>query len=177
LADLLRDPALRAEEAAWCQVTLTDAQRPADAMQRLRTRFPHTLELRLRPEGVPSLQERTYVERVSGRSDVDVCCGFVEHVRGRTADEAEVGWLREALAAGRLVEVEESGVAAERAVRRETAAAAVVAARQEVAAAEALTLLDLPDTARRAVRRPAARPGSRGAHDSEDQQLSLEDVG
>ena len=45
---------LLAEEHAWaesayCQITLTDAQRPAQAMERLRSRFPDTLVLGFRP--------------------------------------------------------------------------------------------------------------------------------
>ena len=38
-------------EAAYCQITLTDAQRPAQAMERLRARFPDTLVLGFRPGG------------------------------------------------------------------------------------------------------------------------------
>ena len=38
-------------ETAYCQITLTDAQRPAQAMERLRSRFPDTLVLGFDPEG------------------------------------------------------------------------------------------------------------------------------
>lgn len=38
-------------ESAYCQITLTDAQRPAQAMERLRARFPDTLVLGFDPEG------------------------------------------------------------------------------------------------------------------------------
>ena len=38
-------------EDAYCQVTLTDAQRPAQAMERLRARFPDTLVLGFRSRG------------------------------------------------------------------------------------------------------------------------------
>jgi exonuclease SbcD len=50
---LLEAPdALRLGRAsAYCQVTLTDAQRPAQAMERLRARFPDTLVLGFEPEG------------------------------------------------------------------------------------------------------------------------------
>ena len=40
LEALLTDPAHRDAEAAWCQVTLTDATRPLGAMDQLRRRFP-----------------------------------------------------------------------------------------------------------------------------------------
>lgn len=68
-------------EDAWCQVTLTDSQRPAGAMDRVRVRFPGTLELRFEPEGVVPMR-RTYTSRVAQRSDLDVCCDFLGHVRG-----------------------------------------------------------------------------------------------
>ena len=48
---VLADPALAAHEGPWLQVTLTDAARPSHAMERLRTRFPHTLSLAFAPAG------------------------------------------------------------------------------------------------------------------------------
>ena len=188
---LLVDPTLARYEQAWCQVTLTDAERPAEAMHRMRSRFPHTVELRFQPEGVAQ-PERSYQERVAGRDDVDVCCGFEEHVRGRRPDPDEVAWLREAVAAGRLTETEEHGVAAERARRRELlpdasaeiveAAAPVTpaqvgAAREVVTVAEAPTLIDLPAVEAPARRRVAAQRSRRGDSRFGDQQLALEDVG
>ncbi len=43
----------RYAEAAWCQVTLTDPLRPLGAMDRVRRRFPHALELRFEPRDRP----------------------------------------------------------------------------------------------------------------------------
>jgi hypothetical protein len=88
-------------------------------MQRLRTRFPHTLELRFEPEGVAGAVDLSYTERVAGRSELDVCCGFVEHVRGRRASEGEVEILRSAVEELRLDDAERLGAAALRADRRE----------------------------------------------------------
>ncbi len=81
LDDLLTSRELADAEGAWCQVTLTDAQRPLGAMDRLRARFPGTLELRFQPEGVVPIR-RTYVSRVTHRPDLEVCCDFLSHVRG-----------------------------------------------------------------------------------------------
>lgn len=81
LDDLLADPDLAHAERAWCQVTLTDAVRPAAAMERLRARFPHTLRLMFdspAEQGAPV----TYAERLAGRDDVELCCDFLAHVRG-----------------------------------------------------------------------------------------------
>ena len=102
LDDLLRDPAHAAAEGAWCQVTLTDPVRPLGAMDRVRRRFPHTLELRLDPQGA-SVRLRPYAARTSSRSDVEVCCDFLAHVRGgRAATDDEVALLGEAVEASRV---------------------------------------------------------------------------
>uniref|UniRef100_UPI000B4B791A exonuclease SbcCD subunit D n=1 Tax=Kineosporia sp. R_H_3 TaxID=1961848 RepID=UPI000B4B791A len=132
LEDLLSGSGYAPHEQAWCRVTLTDPERPAEAMQRLRTRFPHTLELRFEPEGVAGAVDLSYTERVAGRSELDVCCGFVEHVRGRRASDGEVEILRSAVEELRLDDAERLGAAALRADRRErratrTAPAAVPA--------------------------------------------------
>lgn len=111
LDDLLLDPAHVAAERAWCQVTLTDPVPPLAAMDRLRARFPHTLDLRLDPQGTPR-SVRTYAERVRARDDVDICCDFLTHVRGgHAATDDERALLREALEGGRLAASDDEGVA------------------------------------------------------------------
>ncbi len=102
LDELLADRAHAGAEAAWCQVTLTDAIRPVGAMERIRRRFPHTLELRFDPQGAAT-PLRTYAQRMSERTDVDVCCDFLAHVRGgAVATEAEQALLDQALEESRL---------------------------------------------------------------------------
>ncbi|GAA4405399.1 exonuclease SbcCD subunit D [Fodinibacter luteus] len=99
---LLADPAHRAAEGAWCQVTLTDAVRPVGAMEQVRRRFPHTLELRFEPEG-RAVPLRPYAARVRSASEVDVCCDFLAHVRGgRGATDDERELLSAAVEASRL---------------------------------------------------------------------------
>ncbi len=99
---------LTAEEFAWaegayCQVTLTDAQRPARAMERLRSRFPDTLVLGFDPEGAAATAKTSYSSRLAeADDDLSVCCGFLDHVRGRGAEAAEAAVLAEALEAVRL---------------------------------------------------------------------------
>ncbi len=83
---------------------LTDAARPAEPMERLRRRFPHVLELRLEPVTGPA--GTGYTARISGQGDLDVCCGFLEHVRQRPAAEAEVRLLQQALEASLLDRME-----------------------------------------------------------------------
>jgi exonuclease SbcD len=103
LEDLLHDPRHASAERAWCQVTLTDPARPVGAMDRLRTRFPHTLDVRFAPRGAATAS-RTYAARLAGRTEVDVCCDFLGHVRaGVAASDAERRLLEEAFEAARLV--------------------------------------------------------------------------
>jgi exonuclease SbcD len=117
LDELLADPAHAHAEDAWCQVVLTDTVRPSAPMEQVRRRFPHTLELRLEPSSQAGRDaDGGYAARVGGRGDVEVCCGFLEHVRGRAADDAETALFREALEAGLLAELE-AGAPARRAAR------------------------------------------------------------
>jgi len=102
LEEVLADPRHRAAESAWCQVTLTDSVRPLGAMDQVRRRFPHTLELRFDPQGL-AVPLRPYAARAASRSDLDVCCDFLEHVRGgRAASEQERELLAQAVEESRL---------------------------------------------------------------------------
>lgn len=101
LDDLLSASEHSAAEDAWCQVTLTDAERPLGAMDRVRRRFPHTLELRFDPQGAP-VPTRRYADRVAARSELEVCGDFLTHVRaGAAPTVAESTLLAEALEASR----------------------------------------------------------------------------
>lgn len=88
--DLLTDPAHASAQDAWCQVTLTDTHRPAGAMERLRTRFPDTLVLNFEPEDRAEDPHHSYADRLAAAaSPVEVCAGFVDHVRLRPLNDAE----------------------------------------------------------------------------------------
>jgi DNA repair protein SbcD/Mre11 len=105
LPDLLESPEHSWAETAYCQVTLTDAQRPARAMDQLRTRFPDTLVLAFDPQGGTAGTASTYSSRLAeAPDDLAVCCGFLEHVRGRVPDDAEKTALAAALENVRLQE-------------------------------------------------------------------------
>ncbi|GAA2247033.1 exonuclease SbcCD subunit D [Kitasatospora cystarginea] len=104
LAELLADERLAVHEQAWVQATLTDPVRPANPMEELRRRFPHTLQLLFEPEPTPGEERVSYADRVSGRADSEIAEGFVRHVRGGGPDELEQGWLREAFEAVRLAD-------------------------------------------------------------------------
>lgn len=105
LAELLESPEHAWAETAYCQVTLTDDQRPARAMERLRARFPDTLVLGFDPQGGTPALSTSYSSRLAeAPDDLAVCCGFLEHVRGRTPDDAEKAALAAALENVRLQE-------------------------------------------------------------------------
>ena len=106
LSALLESPDHAWAETAYCQVTLTDAQRPARAMERLRSRFPDTLVLSFDPQGAEATSQASYSSRLAeAPDDLSVCCGFLEHVRGRVPDDAEKAALAAALENVRLLEV------------------------------------------------------------------------
>jgi exonuclease SbcD len=108
LAELLADPQLAFAESAWCQVTLTDPQRPAAPMDQLRRRFGHVLELRFDPTGAQAEggSAASYSARTAGHTDLEVCCGFLEHVRQRECSPAERQLLTAAFDAVILADAE-----------------------------------------------------------------------
>jgi len=91
LDELLHDPELEHATEAWCQITLTDRERPADAMSALRRRFPDTVVLNFAPEGgEESAKPSSYAQRMAKATSTEEVVGdFMEHVRERAADEAE----------------------------------------------------------------------------------------
>lgn len=101
LDELLTAAAYAGIQDSFLAVTLTDPTRPADAMERLRRRFPHLLTLGWEPPASES-QRSSYADRLRGRSDQQVAEGFVEHVRGSAASGEERELLSEALTAVRV---------------------------------------------------------------------------
>ena len=101
LEALLADPVHAFAERAWCQVTLTDSARPPGAMERLRRRFPHTLVLQFDPQGAP-VPVRSYAQRAQQQDPLDVCCTFLDHVRGHAATDEERDVVARAVEAVRV---------------------------------------------------------------------------
>lgn len=94
LDELLADSRYDVHEQAWVQATLTDDTRPLQAMDRLRSRFPHTLVLAFEPAGGDRLS--VPVARTRGRSDHAIALDFVAELRGAPATEAETALLLDA---------------------------------------------------------------------------------
>ncbi|WP_308114007.1 exonuclease SbcCD subunit D [Kineosporia corallincola] len=99
LSELLTSVQFVDDEQTWTQITLTDPERPAEPMERLRRRFPHLLELRLEPDRPAVAGPGSYTERIAGQGDLDICCGFLDRVRGRAATHAETVLMQQALEA------------------------------------------------------------------------------
>jgi len=95
LERLLHDVTHAAKEDCWVQAVVTDPVRPARAMERLRSRFPHTLVLSFEPSGgrAAGAPESS---RLAGRSDHAIALDFVTDVRGTPATDAEAALLLEA---------------------------------------------------------------------------------
>ena len=91
LEDLLADPRLAPHEDAWVQATLTDDLRPAQAMMRLRRRFPHALVVAFEPAHPPA--STPVAGAVRGRSDHEVTLDFVADLRGTPATPEESALL------------------------------------------------------------------------------------
>jgi exonuclease SbcD len=87
LMDLLADPAWGYAEEAWTRIVLTDAVRPESPMERLRTRFRHTIELGFDNTGGVDATPGTVLDPRSA-DPMTVVAGFIEHVTGRPADPA-----------------------------------------------------------------------------------------
>lgn len=105
LDDLLSDDALSECEGSWVRAILTDPRRPENAMDRLRTRFPHTLELSWLPhlDGRPVADVVRRVDPVTS-SPVEVVAGFIEHVTGTPATADEVRLAEKSVERMRIVE-------------------------------------------------------------------------
>jgi len=92
---LLTDPALARHEDDWVQVTLTDAVRPAQAMDRLRRRFPHTLVLSF--ESTAPVLGGLVAKRDHVRRDRELVREFVTELRGSEPTAAELELLGRAV--------------------------------------------------------------------------------
>ena len=95
LEELLADPSLAEHETSYVQVTLTDDARPAQAMERLRRRFPHTLVLSFEPTVGDG--DHTPRHRPQGQGDHAIALDFVRELRGTPATDDESALLQDAV--------------------------------------------------------------------------------
>jgi DNA repair protein SbcD/Mre11 len=74
---------------AWVKAVLTDAERPAAPMERLRERWPHTIALDFQPEGGLVAPDLDLVRLAQVTDPVEICGLFVEYAGGGPPDAAE----------------------------------------------------------------------------------------
>ncbi|HEY7045544.1 MAG TPA: exonuclease SbcCD subunit D [Nocardioidaceae bacterium] len=104
--ELLVDRRYDTAEHAWVQVTLTDALRPRDAMEQLRSRFPHCVAILFEPDGQQaSMPPDGFDPRhLADRRDEEIVADFVRDVRGREPSTDEAALIRAACEGCRLAE-------------------------------------------------------------------------
>ncbi|MEO1001744.1 MAG: exonuclease SbcCD subunit D [Cyanobacteria bacterium J06638_7] len=99
LEQLLADPGLETARGAWVRALLSDEQLPQQAMARLRQRFPHAVELRHQPPGLPRSTASERSQRIRQASDpLQRTLAFFADQQGRQARGEEENLLRQALA-------------------------------------------------------------------------------
>lgn len=74
---------------AWVKAILTDAERPAAPMERLREKWPHTIALDFQPEGGLVAPDLDLVRLAQVTDPVEICGLFVEYAGGGPPDAAE----------------------------------------------------------------------------------------
>ncbi len=90
LDELLESPdALRAPRRAWVRVTVTDRVRPDSLMDRVKSRFPHALQVFHEPEGAID-RGRGGTTVVSERDPRELGGDFIAYVTKAVASDGEV---------------------------------------------------------------------------------------
>jgi len=102
LAELLSDPAHGRHRLDWVRVVVTDRCRPDQLFDRIRSRFPHVLQVMHAPDGVEQLGGRFMVP--AEPSPRDLGAEFIREVTGLDADPGELD-LFEAAYCEAVVEV------------------------------------------------------------------------
>lgn len=105
LDDLLGDPALVEHEQDWVWADLTDRRRPEDAMERVRSRFPHAIQLSWQPRiaGDPLAAVDVRIDPATA-DPVDVVLAFIEHVTSTAPTDDEAVLARESVERVRIAE-------------------------------------------------------------------------
>jgi exonuclease SbcD len=101
LADLLARASgdLADLAGAWVKAVLTDRERPAAPMERLREKWPHTIALDFAPEGGLTCPGADLARLAAASDPVEICGSFVEYVAGASPDVAQRAVLRDAVEA------------------------------------------------------------------------------
>lgn len=103
--ELLVDPALMHAEDAWVRAVVTDPRRPEQPMDRLRTRFPHTIELSWQPpEDAGLLGATARGLSHAGTDPVETVLDFIRHVTSAEVTDEDIRLVRESVERVRIAE-------------------------------------------------------------------------
>ncbi|MEW1955658.1 exonuclease SbcCD subunit D [Terrabacter sp. NPDC080008] len=112
LDDLLESAEFTAAEQSWVRVTVTDRVRPDSLMDRLKSRFPHALQVFHEPEGAIE-RSRSGTTAVSERDARELGSHFVAYVTKTEASTGEIdvfeAGYEAAVRAQHLAEAQEVG--------------------------------------------------------------------
>ncbi len=96
LAELLGGHQYEEVEQHWIRAVLTDSRRPERPMDRLRERFPHTLQLEFAPDGIVPGHLPSALP-MSLQDPAEVTAQFIEYVTGTGPSEQELTLIQEAV--------------------------------------------------------------------------------
>lgn len=106
LEHLLADPRLESLQDHWIRAVITDPRRPPDCMDRIRTRFPHAIELSFEPEAGPDhISPDVDVFHPMRAEPVEVASAFIQYVTGTHPTDDERALLMAAVDAVRAGQV------------------------------------------------------------------------
>ena len=88
LEELLEDPAHEAVADHWLRIYVTDGRRPDNLMDRLKSRFRHTLQVFHEPVGATATHRATTAATEADPRELGA--SFIHYVRGSEASAAEV---------------------------------------------------------------------------------------
>jgi len=103
LEDLLNDPMWQEVQDHWIRAVVTDDRRPERPMERLRERFPHTLQLEFAPSNATLTDEYRAVD-IANLDPVEVTSQFINYVAGVAATDEELTLIEQAVERVRIAQ-------------------------------------------------------------------------
>jgi exonuclease SbcD len=97
LESLLTDSTLEAHTNDWLRITVTDRTRPEQLFDRIKSRFPHVLQVLHIPTGIGEVGAQARAE-IASLTPRELAADFIEHVTGLAADETELALFETAFA-------------------------------------------------------------------------------
>jgi exonuclease SbcD len=101
--DLLSNPVWQEVQDHWIRAVVTDDRRPERPMERLRERFPHTLQLEFAPSNATLTDEYRAVD-IANLDPVEVTAQFINYVAGVAATDEELTLIERAVERVRIAQ-------------------------------------------------------------------------